>query len=95
MKQVTFRIDEERNLIMQFPVFVQPYRQRRLVMYQIETVPFPILDKNEQAQLYMQLKINKLFIALNSETYTTLCTEELNTCKRIGYEYYCKELFVV
>ena len=25
MKLVTFRIDEERNLIIQFPVFIQPY----------------------------------------------------------------------
>ena len=59
MKLVTFGIDEKRNLIIQFPLFVQPYTQRRLVVYPIETVPVPILDKNEQAQLYMQLKINK------------------------------------
>ena len=45
MKLVTFGIDEERNLIIQFPVFVQPYTQRGLVMYQIETVLIPILDK--------------------------------------------------
>ena len=51
MKLVTFGIDSKRNLIMQFPVFVQPYTQKRLIMYQIETVPVPILDKNEQAQL--------------------------------------------
>ena len=95
MKLVTFGIDEERNLIMQFPVFVQPYTKRRLVMYQIETVPVPILDKNEQAQLYTKLKINKLYIAINPETYITLCTQELETCKIIGYEYYCEELFVV
>ena len=74
MKLVTFGIDEKRNLIIQFPLFVQPYTQRRLVVYQIETVPVPILDKNEQAQLYMQLKINKPYIVLNSETYITLQT---------------------
>ena len=50
MKLVMFEIDEKRNLIIQFPVFVQLYMQRRLVMYQIETVPIPILDRNEQAQ---------------------------------------------
>ena len=27
--------------------------------------------------------------------YITLRTQELHTCKRIGYEYYCEELFVV
>ena len=83
------------NLIIQFLVFVQPYTKRRLVMYQIETVPIPILDKNEQAQSYTQLKISKPYIALNSETYVTLHTQKLATCKRIEYECYCKELFVV
>ena len=49
-------------------------------MYQIETVPIPILDRNEQAQSYTQLKIDKPYIALNPETYITLCTQELDTC---------------
>ena len=39
MKLVTFGIDNQRNLIVQFPVFVQQYTQKRLSMYQIETVP--------------------------------------------------------
>ena len=52
MKLVTFGIDGEINLIAQFLVFVHPFTQRRLIMYQIETVPIPILDRNEQAQLY-------------------------------------------
>ena len=41
MKLVTFRIDSQRNLIVQLPVFVQPYTQKRLVMYQIETHTCP------------------------------------------------------
>ena len=60
------------NLIVQFPVFVQPYTQRSLVMYQIETVPIPILDQNDQAQSCTQLKIRKPYIALNTENYITL-----------------------
>ena len=32
---------------------------------------------------------------LNTETYITLQTQELDTCKKIGYEYYCEEVFVV
>ena len=59
MKLVTFGIDNQRNLIIQFPVFVQPYTQKRLIMYQIETVPVPILDENEQAHSYTELKIEK------------------------------------
>ena len=95
MKLVTFRIDNQINLIVQFLVFVQPYTQKSLIMYQIETVPVPILDENEQVQSYTQLKIDKPYIALNTETYITLHTQELSTCKKIGYEYYCEELFVV
>ena len=95
MKLVTIGIDNRRNLIVYFPVFVQPYTQNRLIMYQIETIPVPILDQNEQAQSYTQLKIDKLYIALNTETYITLRTQELNMCKKIGYAYYCEELFVV
>ena len=95
MKLVMFGIDEKKNLIIQFPVFVQPYTQRRIVMYQIETVPIPSLDRNEQAQSYTRLKVNKPYITLNTETYITLQSKELGTCMKIGYEYYCEELFVV
>ena len=95
MKLVTFRIDNKRNLIVQFPVFVQPYTQKRLIMYQIKTVPVPILDKNEQAQSYTELKEERPYIALNKETYITLHPQELKMCKRIGYEYYCEELYVI
>ena len=59
MKLITFGIDSQRNLIVQFPVFVQPYTQKRLIMYQIETIPVPILDENEQVHSYMELKIEK------------------------------------
>ena len=56
-------------------------------MYQIETVLVPILDENEQAHSYTELKIEKPYITLNEETYITLHSQELKMCKRIGYEY--------
>ena len=92
MKLVTFGVDNQKNLIIQFPVFVQPHTQSRLTIYQIETVPVTILDDNQQAQSYTELQIYKPYIALNDDTCITLCTLELNTCKKIGYEYYCEEL---
>ena len=95
MKLVTFSIDDQRNLIIQFPIFVQPYTQQDLTLYQMETVPVPIVDENKQAQSYTYLKVKKPFIALNSEIYISLRTQELDTCKKIGYEFYCEELFVV
>ena len=95
MKLVTFGTDKERNLIIQFPVFIQPYTYQPLILYQIETVPVPIIDQNTQAHSYTHLQIDKPFIAVNSETYITIRQKEPRISKRIGYEYYCEELFVV
>ena len=52
MKLVMFGIDHNRNLIIQFPVFVQPYTQKPLTLYQVETIPVLILDMNKRADSY-------------------------------------------
>ena len=91
MKLVTFGIDGKRNLIVQFLVFVHPHNQQHLTLYQLETVPVPIIDRDENAQSYTHLKATKLYIALNSDTYISLRIHELETCKKNGYEFYCKE----
>ena len=95
MQLVTFGIDTDRNVIVQFPVFVQPYTQQPLILYQLETVPVPILDQNDRAHSYMHLQVKKPYIALNSETYISLRQQELRICKRMDYEFYCEEFFVV
>ena len=95
MQLVTFGIDGDKNLIIHFPVFIQPYTQQPLVMYQLETVPVPIIDQNTQLDSYTQLQVEKTYIALNSETYISIQQQELRTCKRIGHECYCEELFLV
>ena len=69
--------------------------QARLILYQVEIVPVPIVDMNNKAESYTQLKIIEPYIALNDEMYISLRSQELNTCKKIGYEYFCEELFVV
>ena len=86
MKLVTFGIDYQKNLMIQFPV---------LTLYQVETVPVPILNNSNTVQSYTQLKIEKPYIALNDKMYITIHPQELSNCKKIGYEYLCEELFVV
>ena len=82
MKLVTFGIDRSRNLIIQFPVFVQTYMQQPLILYQIETVLVAIIDQNKQADSYTHLQIDRPYIALNSESYLSIrqknsgCTKE-------------------
>ena len=95
MPLVTFGVDRNMNLIIQFPIFIQPYIQELLLLYQIETVPVPILDTNTEAHSYMHLQVYKPYIALNKETYISLTNEELRSCKTIGKMFYCEELFVV
>ena len=68
MKLVMFGIDQNRNLIMQFPVFVQPYTQKPLTPYQVEMNPVLILDMNKRADSYMWIRIDKPYIALNPDT---------------------------
>ena len=68
MKLVTFGIDNNKKLIVQFPVFILPYTQEPLILYQIERVP--ISDQNTQAHSYMHLHVNK----------TIYCTEFRNIC---------------
>ena len=95
MNLVASGIDKDKTLILQFLVFKQPHLQQPLILYQIEMVPIPVIDQNTQAYSYTHLQINKPYIALNSETYITIRQQKLRTCKRTGYEFYCKQLFVV
>ena len=76
-------------------MIIQPYTQQPLILYQIETEPVPIIDQNKYVHSYTHLQIDRPYIALNSETYITIRQQELRTCQRIGYEFYCEELFVV
>ena len=43
----------------------------------------------------MHLQVRKPYITLNSETYISLRQQDLRSCKRISYEFYCEELFIV
>ena len=36
-----FRIDEDMNLVIQFPVFIQPYAQKPLILVPIRNSPCP------------------------------------------------------
>ena len=81
MKLVTFGIDRKRNLIIQFPIFMQPYTQQPLILYQLETVSIPIIDKNTKAYSYTVFQIKKPYIVLNSEIYINIQQQELATCK--------------
>ena len=78
MKLVTFGINDQRNLIIQFPVFVHLHNQHHLML---ETVPVPIMDENEKAQSYTYLQVRRPYIASNSDTYNSLRIQELETCK--------------
>ena len=61
MKLVTFGIDRERNLIIQFPVFIQPYTQQALILYQRETVPVHIISEHTSSLLHSSTNKQALY----------------------------------
>ena len=96
MELVTFSVDRvTHSLIMTFPVFIKDFKQPALSLFEIETVPVSIPDKNRQADSYSQVRIQKRYIAAGMDYYIQIRMTEMLMCKRIGYIYYCEELFVV
>ena len=95
MKMVTFSVDQQaHSLILTFPDFIKNYKQPPLSLYEVETVPVPIIDKNV-ADSYSQVRIEKSYIAAETGYYIQLRISELLMCKSIRHIYYCEELFVI
>ena len=96
MELVTFSVDRiTHSLVVTFPVFIKDYKQPPLSLFEIETVPVPIPDRNRQADSYSQVRIQKDYIAAGMDYYIQIRMTEMLMCKSIGYIYYCEELFVV
>ena len=90
MKLITFGIDKDKSLIIQFSGSVQPYTQQPLILYQIKTVPVPIVDK-----INTHMQIDRPYIALTSETYILIIDSKNVEHQEIAYKFYCEELFLV
>ena len=73
---VTFGINKDMNLVIQFLIFIQLYAQKPLILYQLETVLVLILDRNIEAQSYTHLRIKKPYLALNLEKYISPTNQE-------------------
>ena len=96
MNVVTFVVDQQTYyLIVVFPAFIKDYKEPPLALFEIESVPVLIKDKNKQVDNYSQVVIEKPYIAAGKDYYVQLHMTELSLCKNIRYIYYCEELFVV
>ena len=78
MKMVTFSVDQQaRSLTLTFPAFIKNYKQPPLSLYEVETVPVPIIDKNINSDSYSQVRIEKSYIAAGTDYYIQLRISEL------------------
>ena len=60
MKMVKFAVDQQtHSLTVTFPAFIKNYKQPPLSLYEVETVPVPIIEKNVKANSYSQVRIEK------------------------------------
>ena len=66
-----------------------------LTLYQIEVVLVTIIEDDIHPNLYTEIQISKPYTALIDELYISLRHEELRSCKHIGYDFYCEELFII
>ena len=86
MKMVTFVVDQQTySLIVTFPAFIKNYKQPPLSLYEVETVPVPIIDKNIKANSYSQVRIEKSYITPGRDYYIQLRISELLMCKSIRH----------
>ena len=95
MYLVSFGINDNSDLIIQFPVFVQTYSLSSLMLYQIKVVPVSIKVQNMHANSYTEIQISKPYISFNYEIYISLRHQELRSCKHIACDFYCEKLFFV
>ena len=78
MELVTFSVDRvTHSLIVTFPVFIKDFKQPPLSLFEIETVPVPIPDKNRQADSYSQVRIHKDYIAAGMDYYIQIRMTEM------------------
>ena len=56
--------------------------QQSLILYQLETVPVPIIDQNTLVQSCTQLQIEYPYITLNSETYISIRQQEFSNLQK-------------
>ena len=97
MKMVTFAVDQQtHSLIVVFPAFIKDYKQPPFSLFEIESVPVPIKDRNKLVDSYSQVVIEKPYIAAGKDYYIQLCMTELAMCKNIHYIYtIVKSFFMV
>ena len=86
---------KERNMIGQFQIFIQPYIQQQLILYQINNGTSSYYRSQQKVHSYTHLHVDRPNIALHSEIYISLRHQELRKCKNIGYKIYCEEHFIV
>ena len=59
------------------------YKQPPLALFEIESVPVPIRDKNKLADSFSQVVIEKPYLAAGKDYYIQLRMTELAMCKDI------------
>ena len=95
MKMVTFGVSNERELVITFPVLIKQAHIKPLDLYDFETIPVPVKDRNPDLNTYTRITPVKPYLAVSQAHYIELKTEELRMCKTIHFKYYCEEIFLV
>ncbi|MCG8430615.1 MAG: hypothetical protein MJA29_05550, partial [Candidatus Omnitrophica bacterium] len=85
----------------QIPLFVKPKLQESLHLFHLKTIPVPyhinpdLRSENESVYTYTRLIPSANLLAMSSDTYINLSTEDLANCLKVSHVYFCERLFLI
>ena len=97
---ITF-VYEEGILGIQIPLFVKPRLQESLHLFHLKSIPVPyhmnpgLISSDETEYTYTQLIPSAKLLAMSSDTYINLSTEDLANCLKVSHVYFCERLFLI
>ena len=77
MKLAMFCLDSDGSMVVAFPVFIKDHASKPKTLYEIETVKVPILNRNQEADSYSEVKYHKPYLVINDDYYIQLRIQEL------------------
>ena len=100
MPTITF-VYEEGILGIQIPLFVKPKLQESLHLFHLKSIPVPyhmnpgLISDDETEYTYTKLVPSATLLAMSSDTYINLSTEDLANCLKVSHVYFCERLFLI
>ena len=92
---------EEGTLAIQIPLFLKPKLQESLHLFHLKSIPVPFhvnpeLKSDDETEFtYTEIIPSAKLLAMSSDTYIGLSTEDLANCLKVSHVYFCERMFLI